>query len=284
MAHRRLNLNGGAGLGAGFGGVLGDFSFAFGNLGGGGGFQVPRPTLPRLPSTVQISRPPPPLLVVPPPPTIAAVGILGDIVRNVVGGITGGPIRDINAQPQSGLGGVLGNIANEFILRQTTSREQRAVAGISLPVTASVFSAGPVLPAAIALPRIRLPGTSADVGGLESIFDLALANLGLPSTLQPIGGQQQVAAHLSLVNGACPTGPQSFPAGTCLLDHQWEDAGGPRGFEMIGRNPDGRAILRKRGRRRRRRGLTNSQMTQVSWACNLPPNCRKEVLHGIVHG
>jgi len=53
------------------------------------------------------------------------VGFLNDILTNVVGGITGGTVRDINAQPQSGIS----NILNDFILGATTSRQERAATG-----------------------------------------------------------------------------------------------------------------------------------------------------------
>lgn len=217
-------------------------------------------------------------------PSIQPVGILNDIVKNVVGGITGGSARDINAQPSTN---VFTNVLNDLILGATTSRQSRAATGtpragdLFKSLERDVFGGGRIGPGALPL---RIPGTAAPVGGTAEIFDLALRNLGRGSTLQlqPQGG---APVALSLVNGgmACPPGAQSFPAGTCLTDFQWEDAGSPRGFEIIGRQ-DGHAILRKRGRRRRRHGLTKSQMGQVSWACNLPPNCRKEVLHGIVHG
>lgn len=274
MSHPPKLFNGGSG---GFG-----FEFALG-LGErfierGGGFSVNELLERTRPKPKQRTLPPPP-----PPVTIKPVGLLNDILTNVIGGVTGGSVRDINAQPQSGIS----NVLNDFILGATTSRQERAATGTfrtgdlakTLQRDVRRPIGGRIGPGAI---FGGLPGTPiVPIGGIDLIRDLALANVARGS--QGFSGGPM--PPLTLVGGsACPTGPQSYPAGTCLLDFQWEDAGGPRGFEMIGRNEDGRAILRKRGRRRRRTGLTKSQMGQVSWACNLPPGCRKEVLHGIVHG
>ncbi len=258
-----------------------DLDLAFGNP-----FFVERPPT-REPVQVVVpppARPPPPLPPPPPAASVATVSLLDDIVGNVFGAITGGSVRDINAQPQSGIS----NVINDFILGATTSRQERAATGnfrtgdfqkILERDVRRPFPGGLIGPGAPTPP----PVFEAAVGGIGEIVGLAAANFARGT--QPFSGALMPPPNLSLVNGACPTGgPQSYPAGTCLLDFQWENAGGPRGFEMIGRNEDGRAILRKRGRRRRRHGLTKSQMGQVSWACNLPPNCRKEVLHGIVHG
>ncbi len=208
------------------------------------------------------------------------MSFLNDLLTGVTGPV---PARDINAQPQSGLGSFI----NDFILSATTSRQERAVRGT--PRAGDFFKTltrdvrrpigGRIGPGSVFGARIMLPGAQAPVGGVSEILQLGLQDVRRRSNLRP------VANNLRLVDpSACPPGPQSFPAGTCLLDFQWEDAGGPRGFEMIGRNVDGRAILRKRGRRRRRMGLTKTQMLQVQWACDLPTNCRKPILHGIVHG
>ncbi len=223
----------------------------------------------------------------PPAPKVEPVPFHKDLIKNIVGGITGGGnVRDINAQEGDDS---FSNILNDIILGATTSRQERAVLGtpragdfvktlirdVRRPVD------GRIGPGSIFGARGNL--IPPPFGGIPEIANLVVQNV-LRGT-QGFTGDRPMANGLSLVGGsACPPGPQSFPAGTCLLDFQWEDAGGPRGFEMIGRNEDGRAVLRKRGRRRRRHGLTKSQMGQVSWACNLPPNCRKEVLHGIVHG
>ncbi len=257
-------------------------NIGFGGLGRVAGFggerRIQAPILtPRAPQP----QPLPPVIA---PPTVPVVGILNDIISNVVGGLTGGAIQDINAQPQSGIS----NVLNDFILGQTSSRQEREVRGT--PRAGDLFKAvtrgGPLpsgfsgIPELFGGPLQGLP-TFGQVGGVSQIADLAFANI--ERGTQGFSGDQSMP--LSLVQpGVCPPGAQTFPPGTCLLDFQWEDAGGPRGFEIIGRNVDGRAILKKRGRRRRRRGLTKTQMGQVSWACNLPPNCRKEVLHGIVHG
>jgi len=229
---------------------------------------------------------PPPLE----PAPVSGVGILGDIlggIGRVGGGIT---VRDINAQPNN----VFSNVVNDLILGATTSRQERDVLGtpragdIFKSATRDVFPGGRIGPGASLPPGMSgIPEIFGNVlQGLPQfagpIIDLAAQNIGRGT----IGFSGAAPMPLQLVQpgGVCAPAAQSFPPGTCLLDFQWEDAGGPRGFEMVGRNEDGRAVLRKRGRRRRRHGLTKSQMGQVSWACNLPPNCRKEVLHGIVHG
>lgn len=238
-----------------------------------------RPTV-RTSSTRPIRQPPPP------PATVQPVGILNDIIRNVAGGITGGAVavRDINAQPQSGIS----NILNDFILGATTSRQERAATGrfrtgdfikilerdVRRPVPGGRIGPGvPSHPAPVFSAAVQ-------VGGMNEIIGLAAQNIAR-GAIGVSGGA--MANGLRLVSpGVCPPGAQSFPPGTCLTDFQWEDAGSPRGFEIIGRE-GGNAILRKRGRRRRRRGLTATQMTQVQWACDLPAACRKSVLHGIVH-
>lgn len=287
MSHEIPKLFNGGG-GGGFLDFLGGFGvrdFEF----GGGGFSVnellertrpaPRRSAPP-PPPVRVSAPPPPPPLPPPPPapSIEPVGLLNDIINTVVGGgFTGGQV-DINAQPSSGIS----NVLNDIILGQTTSRQEREVLGT--PRAGDLFKAVTRvggIPAVFDPIMQGLP-TFGGIGGIPQIRQLAEANIDRGM----IGFTGAPAMPpLSLVQpGVCPPGAQSYPAGTCLLDFQWEDAGGPRGFEIIGRNQDGRAILKKRGRRRRRRGLTKTQMGQVSWACNLPPNCRKEVLHGIVHG
>lgn len=281
----------------------GGFSIGFGpgvRFGGGGGFSVgellertrprnnappPKRTAALEPVTsIKNQRPPPAIRqAAPPAPKVQTVGILNDIVRNVIGGITGGggDPRDINAQPQSGIS----NVLNDLILGATTSRQERAVLGtrragdIFKEVTRDILGAG--------AGRIG-PGVEGVLSGLpvyggnEAIFNLAAQNVAR-GTIGFSGGPAMPGPVVNLVPGrACPTGAQSFPAGTCLTDFEWEDAGRPRGFEIIGRE-GGNAILRKRGQRRRRRGLTDKQMTQVQWACDLPAACRKSVLHGIVH-
>lgn len=282
-----------------FNGGTGGFGFEFG-LGLGerfierGGFSVnellertrPRNNAPPPPRPI-----PAPIRQAPPPAAkVQPVGILNDIVQNVIGGITGGrsptrpvgTVADINAQPQSGAS----NVLNDFILGQTTSRQQRAAAGtpragdVFKSLERDVFAGGRIGPGA-QLP-LTIPGTPLPVGGLSGIFDLALKNIGRGSMLQPIGGP--MAGNVVPISCPLPGTSAGIPAGTCLSQFDWENAGSPRGFEIIGFGQDGQAIVKKRGRRRRRRGLTKTQMGQVSWACNLPPGCRKEVLHGIVHG
>jgi len=212
----------------------------------------------------------------------ADVGILNDIVKNVVGGFTGGGVRDINAQPSS----VIGNVLNDFILGQTTSRQQRAAQGtpragdVLKTLERDVFSGGRIGPGSL---NLRIPGTSLPVGGLAQIFDTALQNIERGSMLQPIGVSMP-GGNVVPISCPLPGSSVGIPAGTCLSQFDWQNAGSPRGFEIIGFGQNGQAIVKKRGRRRRRRGLTKTQMGQVSWACNLPPGCRKEVLHGIVHG
>ena len=277
--------NGGGGGGFSFGTLARSFSNIQGSFSVGSVSQGRGSIQGEILAAVNVFRPKPKVRQPPPPPPIIQpVGILNDIIQNVVGGFTGGQVRDINAQPQSGIS----NVLNDIILGATTSRQERAATGtfrtgdlgkiLERDVRGRVGPGSPSLPGAV-FPLQGLP-TFPTIGGVGEIFNLAASNF----ARGPIG-MTGMANGLSLVGGtSCPVGAQSFPPGTCLLDFQWEDAGGPRGFEMIGRNEDGRAILRKRGRRRRRHGLTKTQMGQVSWACNLPPNCRKEVLHGIVHG
>jgi len=210
------------------------------------------------------------------------VGLLNNILQNVLGGITGGSVSDINAQPQSGIS----NVLNDFILGATTSRQERAATGtfrtgdfgkILERDVRRPFPGGAVGPGVPSPP----PVFSAAVGGFPEIIGLGLANIARGNQLQIAG-----TPMANIIPFSCPPaggGGSGLPPGSCITDFQWEDAGGPRGFEIIGRQ-DGNAILRKRGRRRRRRALTKTQMLQISWACNLPANCRKEVLAGIVHG
>lgn len=62
-----------------------------------------------------------------------------------------------------------------------------------------------------------------------------------------------------------PGGSQGFPAGACITINDWQQLGGPKGFEVAGVSAGGTLILRKKRRRRRRGGLTKGMMTDVDY-------------------
>jgi len=167
----------------------------------------------------------------PQPPTVS---IFSDIVGSVTGGSGGGGLID-----------VIGGVFSDAILRQTTSEEERFITGRGLlgDTPFGGVSLGNVL------------------GGLPTF-----------SNFQQSGGLPVAGILDSLTGGnvgvaPCPTtgSSQGFPAGACITINDWQQLGGPRGFEVAGVSAGGTLILKKKRRRRRRSGLTKGMMTDVDY-------------------
>jgi hypothetical protein len=156
------------------------------------------------------------------------VGIFDDIVGAVTGS---GQIQN-----------VLGNVLGDFILRQTTSEEERFVTGQGLlgDTPFGGVNLGSVLGGLQTFNQSGVPGVN---GILDSLT----------------GGGIGVAP--------CPTtgSSQGFPAGACITINDWQQLGQPRGFEVAGVSSGGTLILKKKRRRRRRSGLTKGMMTDVDY-------------------
>jgi len=151
----------------------------------------------------------------------------------------------------TGGGGILGDILGDFILKQTTTEEERFVTGQGLPGDTPF---GNVL------------------GGLGSVLQ-GLPTFNTPGAPFQLPGVTPVAGILDSLTGGgvgvapCPSpgGSQGFPAGSCITINDWQQLGGPRGFEVAGVSAGGTLILRKKRRRRRRGGLTKGMMTDVDY-------------------
>lgn len=141
--------------------------------------------------------------------------------------------------------GVLGDIFR----RRTTTAQERVLSG--------TFFEGDIATA--------IGNIGGALGGLPT-FNTPGAPFQLPG-VTPVAGILEGLTGGSIGVAPCPSpgGSQGFPAGACITINDWQQLGGPKGFEVAGVSAGGTLILRKKRRRRRRGGLTKGMMTDVDY-------------------
>jgi hypothetical protein len=174
-----------------------------------------------------------------PSPLEPQVSLFDDILGTVVD-VFSGPGGD-----SQGSFGVLGDI----FTRRTTTAQERVLGGS--------FFEGDIATA--------IGNIGGALGGLQT-FNAPGAPFQLPGVI-PVAGILEGLTGGGIGVAPCPApgGSQGFPAGACITINDWQQLGGPRGFEVAGVSSGGTLILKKKRRRRRRSGLTKGMMTDVDY-------------------
>ncbi len=177
------------------------------------------------------------------------MGILQDIAKNFLPKATG-----INVPAPGNILDVFAGGIWDWVGRQVTTVEERVAPG-------GIFSqqTGDI-------PKI-LGNIDTGIRAVENLFGGGLRDLGINPPVQNVlqtltGGGQSMA--ISVTGCPVPARSMSVPAGSCVTVNDWMAAGQPRGFEVAGVSQGNTLILRKKGRRRSRRPLPPSLVSQFA--------------------